>query len=85
MWIDPRSGWIDTPVYAGWTLQPGQTIAGPAIVDEHTTTVLIGRGDTLSVDASGNYAIALRHDAQAFASTDAADDAARAATASAVK
>jgi N-methylhydantoinase A len=76
VWIDPRGGWIDTPVYAGWTLQPGQTIAGPAVVDEHTTTVLIGRGDMLTVDASGNYSISLRLDASAAADSAVAHDSA---------
>ena len=59
VWLDPQSGWIDTPVYEGWKLLPGQTIEGPAVIDEQTTTVLVGRGDRLSVDAGGNYMIAL--------------------------
>ena len=62
IWIDERTGWCDTPVYAGAALLPGHTIAGPAIVDEQTTTLLIGTGDHLSVDATGNYSIALGTD-----------------------
>ncbi|HEX8013039.1 MAG TPA: hydantoinase/oxoprolinase family protein [Casimicrobiaceae bacterium] len=59
VWIDARSGWCETPVYEGRVLQSGYVIDGPAIVDEQTTTVLIGCGDRLTVDASDNYRIAL--------------------------
>jgi len=57
VWLDPESGWADTPVYEGWNLRAGQSLDGPAIVDEVTTTVLVGRGDTLRVDAAGNFVI----------------------------
>ena len=59
VWIDERTGWCDTPVYAGTALRPGHTIAGPAVVDEQTTTLLIGTGDCLTVDTTGNYGIVL--------------------------
>jgi N-methylhydantoinase A len=59
VWIDEASGWLDTPVYDGRALGPGHRIEGPAVVNEQTTTVLVGLGDVLSVDKSGNYGIAL--------------------------
>ena len=59
IWLDADSGWVDTPVYAGWTLRAGQSITGPAVIDEHTTTVLVGAGDRLQVDAAGNFMIDL--------------------------
>jgi N-methylhydantoinase A len=59
VWIDAKSGWLDTPIYDGARLVAGQSIAGPAVVDEATTTVLVGAGDVLTVDAAGNYALAL--------------------------
>lgn len=59
VWLDAQSGWSETAVYEGSNLHPGQAIDGPAIIDEHTTTVLIGIGDRLSVDRSGNYVIEL--------------------------
>ena len=60
MWIDAAAGWQETPIYAGATLAAGNEIEGPAIIDEATTTVLVGAGDRLRVDAAGNFAIALR-------------------------
>jgi N-methylhydantoinase A len=59
VWIDEASGWRDTPIYAGAELLPGHTFKGPAIVDEKTTTLLVGMGDRLDVDAAGNFSIAL--------------------------
>lgn len=59
IWIDEQSGWCETPVYAGAALRPGHSFTGPAIVDEQTTTLLIGAGDRLAVDATGNYRVAL--------------------------
>jgi N-methylhydantoinase A len=57
VWIDARAGWRDTPVYEGHTLKAGPCIDGPALVDEQTTTQLIGDGDRLTVDPAGNYRI----------------------------
>jgi N-methylhydantoinase A len=52
-------GWRDTPVYDGAEIQPGHTVAGPALIEEHTTTVLTGPGDTLRVEEDGNFLIDL--------------------------
>ena len=51
------TGWIDTPVYDGATLNAGNVILGPAVINEMTTTLLVGSNDRMSVDASGNYSI----------------------------
>ena len=59
VWTDEQGGWCETPVYAGAALRPGHAITGPAVVDEQTTTLLIGAADRLAVDASGNYRITL--------------------------
>lgn len=59
VWIDEASGWCDTPIYAGAELLPGHTLAGPAIIDEKTTTLLVGTGDRLDTDAAGNFSITL--------------------------
>ncbi len=60
VWLDTDSGWVDTPVYEGWKLRTGHAVAGPAVIDEYTTTVLVGVGDRLHVDAAGNFVINLR-------------------------
>jgi N-methylhydantoinase A len=61
VWLDAESGWMETPVYEGWDLRPGQSLVGPAVIDECTTTVLVGPGDRLHVDAAGNFVIDLLH------------------------
>jgi N-methylhydantoinase A len=57
VWLDAETGWMETPVYEGWNLRAGQSLDGPAIVDEVTTTVLVGPCDRLRVDAAGNFVI----------------------------
>ena len=39
--------------------RPGQHIAGPALIAEHTTTVMVGPGDRLEVDGANNFMIHL--------------------------
>ena len=55
--IDTATGWVDTPVHAADGLPPGASLTGPAIVEAATTTLLVGNGDRLKVDAHGNYLI----------------------------
>ncbi|WP_321896948.1 hydantoinase/oxoprolinase family protein [Burkholderia cepacia] len=47
----------DVPVYDGVALEPGHEFNGPAVIEEQTTTLLIGEGDTVRIDAYGNYLI----------------------------
>jgi N-methylhydantoinase A len=54
-------GWHDTPIYDGSTLYPGHHITGPAVIEELTTTVLVGPHDELWTDAVGNFFIDLAH------------------------
>jgi N-methylhydantoinase A len=51
--------WIDIDVHALETLSPGQTIAGPALVEGATTCVLIEAGDTARVTPHGWLDISL--------------------------
>lgn len=53
----------DTPVYDGARLPAGTEIAGPAIVLEPTTTVVLDPGTTARVTTDGNYVIDVRCDA----------------------
>ena len=48
---------LDTPVYAGSDLHPGAVVAGPAIVVEPTTTLVIDPGAVARVTALGSYLI----------------------------
>jgi N-methylhydantoinase A len=54
-----RGRFVATPVWDGERLAPGQTILGPAIVEEPFTTVVVYPGQRATVDAFGNYAITL--------------------------
>ena len=51
------TGFVDTPIYAGADLKAGQNLDGPAIIEEATTTVVVGPGDRVSVDQLDNYLI----------------------------
>jgi N-methylhydantoinase A len=50
---------VDTPVYARAQLSPGQTVEGPAIVEQLDTTIPIYPGDRARVDAAGTLLIEL--------------------------
>ncbi|MDH4144593.1 MAG: hydantoinase B/oxoprolinase family protein, partial [Acidimicrobiia bacterium] len=52
-------GWLDTPVYLGADLAAGATLAGPLLIEELTTTVLVGPASALAVDSIGNFVIDL--------------------------
>ncbi len=52
-----KHGWLETPIFDGAALQPGRSLSGPAVIEERTTTVLLGPGDRLLVDAAGNFMI----------------------------
>ena len=48
---------VDTPIYDGEQLLAGNVIAGPAIIEERTTTVLIPGGFRCTVDELKNYVL----------------------------
>ncbi|MDP3692617.1 hydantoinase/oxoprolinase family protein [Bradyrhizobium sp.] len=52
--------WRNVPVYALDDLRPGHALAGPAIVEAETTTVVVDTGDKVTVNALGWLDIALR-------------------------
>ena len=47
-------GYVETPVYDRYRLDPGALLAGPAIVEERESTTVIGPGALISVDAHRN-------------------------------
>ncbi len=60
VWIE-QDGTVDkVPIYRGDDLHPGHRLAGPLIVEEKTTTVLVNPGDELRVDAMGNLVVEIR-------------------------
>ena len=48
-------GRVDTPIYDGHRLVPGNGLEGPAVVELDTTTVVVHPGQTLRMDAYGNF------------------------------
>lgn len=57
VWLDETSGWREVPVYDHADLRPGHRLPGPLIVDEATTTILVGTNDRLDILSSGDYLI----------------------------
>jgi N-methylhydantoinase A len=47
-------GYVETPVYDRYGMEPGARLAGPAIVEERESTTVIGPGALISVDAHRN-------------------------------
>jgi N-methylhydantoinase B len=52
-----QKGRVDVPVHLGRELAPGSAIAGPAIIEEPTTTVVVYPGSRARVSAAGSYVI----------------------------
>ena len=53
------TGFAPTPVYRRESLAPGQRLAGPAVVEEVDSTLLVHPGDVLAVDAVGIISLTL--------------------------
>lgn len=51
------NGMVDTPIYKGVDLKPGNRITAPAIIEEPTTTILVIPGSKASITEHGNYLI----------------------------
>ena len=55
--LGAQAGFQAVPIYDGNQLRPGQSLSGPAIIEERNTTILVGPDDRLEVDASDNFLI----------------------------
>ena len=53
-WFPDAGGWVSTPVYDRYAFQAGDAVDGPALVEERESTVVIGPGDRVHVDTTGN-------------------------------
>ena len=54
-------GFVSTPVYDRYALGPGDSLVGPAIVEERESTTVVPPGDRLLVDEAGNLRLTIRH------------------------
>jgi N-methylhydantoinase A/oxoprolinase/acetone carboxylase beta subunit len=52
-------GWQSTPVYDGNAVAAGNKIAGPALIEEAGSTILVPNAAQAEVDSYGNYLIHL--------------------------
>ncbi|WP_019170168.1 hydantoinase B/oxoprolinase family protein [Pseudaminobacter salicylatoxidans] len=50
-----ETGFVDLPVFFGADLVPGNLIAGPAVIEEPTTTVVVYPGMQARIGGSGSY------------------------------
>lgn len=55
-------GTVDIPRYLGTNLVPGHEIAGPAVIEEPTTTIVVYPGADAHVLPSGNYLVRASND-----------------------
>jgi N-methylhydantoinase A len=52
-------GWVETAVYDRYRLGIGDELAGPAVVEEEGSTLVVGPGATARVAESGNIVMTL--------------------------
>jgi N-methylhydantoinase A len=62
VWVSKKEGFVSVPVYEGTALTSGQSLTGPAIIEEVTTTIAIGVGDELQITPAGNYHVKISYD-----------------------
>jgi N-methylhydantoinase A len=55
-----REDYVDTAVYDRYALKPGMQFAGPAIVEERESTLIIGIGGRARVDEKLNVIVEIR-------------------------
>lgn len=53
----PETGEVDLPRYERPALGPGQIVAGPALIEDEESTVLVYPGQRAAADAAGNLVI----------------------------
>jgi N-methylhydantoinase A len=54
-WANLGQGFADTPIYLGADMVPGNLVAGPAIIEETFTTIVVYPGWNARVDDAGDY------------------------------
>ena len=54
-------GYVETEIYDRYALQPGMSFAGPVIVEERESTLIIGAGARAQVDERLNVVVEIQH------------------------
>jgi N-methylhydantoinase A len=60
VYFETHDGYVDTPVYDGARVQPGNLIPGPAIIEEPDTTIIVYPGQEAMLDHYQMYVIELQ-------------------------
>ena len=59
VYFHEEHAFVDATIYDRYALAPGVRLAGPAVIEERESTVVIGHGATVEVDASLNLLVSL--------------------------
>jgi len=54
VYLPEATRFVECPVYDRYALPAGATLKGPAVIEEHESTVVVGPGAKIKVDAQGN-------------------------------
>ena len=54
VYFQEAGGFVETPVYDHYAVTPGQQVAGPAIVEQRESTVVVGPKGRFALDAQFN-------------------------------
>jgi N-methylhydantoinase A len=54
VYFQESGGFVDTPVYDHYAMTPGQELAGPAIVEQRESTVVVGPKGRFALDDQFN-------------------------------
>lgn len=60
VYFGPAHGWVETPIYDRGRIGGGVGIAGPAVIEEMSSTLAIAPGDHAAVDRLGNLIVRIR-------------------------
>ena len=59
VWVGAQSAYVDVPVYERESLAVGQVLAGPGVIQEASSTLVLPAGSRATVDASGSIVVDL--------------------------
>jgi len=59
VYFGTECGWVETSIYRRGQLPTGRTFAGPAIIEEMSSTLIVRPGQTVTVDPVGNLIVSI--------------------------
>jgi N-methylhydantoinase A len=57
VFFDQENGFVETPIYDGPRLRPGNRLSGPCVIEEPATTIVVYPGQIARLTARDNYEI----------------------------